>query len=829
VSDHDSSIDDETTTRYDVRATEAKWRPVWERLDPFHADDDSGREKRYALTMFPYPSGDLHMGHAEVTALHDVVARYWWQRGYEVLNPMGWDSFGLPAENAAIRNNEHPATYTYANIETQAESFKHYAISFDWSRRLHTSDPDYYRWTQWLFLKFRERGLAYRKSSPVNWCPNDQTVLANEQVVDGRCERCGAEVTKRELTQWYFKITDYAQRLLDDMEPLEHTWPERVLTAQRNWIGRSEGAHVDFAVQGREQPVTVYTTRPDTLYGATFMVVAADAQLAAEIVAPDRRAAFEAYRDRTRMSSDIDRMSTDRPKTGVDLGITATNPVTGEQMPVWAADYVLADYGTGAIMAVPAHDQRDLDFAREFGLPVRRVVDTGEENPEETYVATTGNGGYVNSGPLDGITDKATGIGTIIEQLQSEGTGAGTVNYRLRDWLLSRQRFWGCPIPIIHCPTCGEVAVPYDQLPVVLPELKGADLKPKGVSPLAAADDWVNVDCPQCGGPAKRDSDTMDTFVDSSWYFLRYCSPHNTDGPFDQEMVREWMPADIYIGGVEHAVLHLLYARFFTKVLHDMGMVDFVEPFTAQLNQGDVINQGKRMSKSRGNGVSLGDQLAEFGVDAVRLTLVFAGPPEDDIDWADMSPAGSLRFLQRAWRLSGDVTSEPGTSPGDGDVALRKVTHRTVHDAAALIDGYRFNVMVARIMELVNATRKAIDSGCGSADPAVREATEAVAILLSLVAPYAAEEMWERLGHEPTVARVGWPVVDEALLVEDSVTAVVQVQGKVRARLEVSPDISEGDLEAAAMADEVVQRALDGKSVRKVIVRAPKLVNIVAG
>ncbi|MGI9155787.1 MAG: leucine--tRNA ligase [Marmoricola sp.] len=817
---------------YDVQATQEKWLPVWERMQPFRADDDSPREKRYALTMFPYPSGDLHMGHGEVFALHDVVARYWWLRGFEVLNPMGWDSFGLPAENAAIRNDEHPATYTYANIETQAASIRRYATSFDWSRRLHTSDPEYYRWTQWLFLKFRERGLAYRKNSAVNWCPHDQTVLANEQVVDGRCDRCGAEVTKRELTQWYFKVTAYAQRLLDDMAPLEGTWPERVLTAQRNWIGRSEGAHVDFTLNlasDETQTITVYTTRPDTLYGATFMVVAADARLAAEIVAPVQRAAYEAYLEQTQMSSNIARMSTDRPKTGVDLGITATNPVNGEQVPVWAADYVLADYGTGAIMAVPAHDQRDLDFARAFDLPVRRVIDTGEPDPEESGVATTGNGTYVSSGPLDGLTDKAAGIAQIVATLEKSGEGAGAVNFRLRDWLLSRQRFWGCPIPIIHCATCGEVTVPYDQLPVVLPELKGADLKPRGVSPLAAAEDWVNVDCPECGGQALRDSDTMDTFVDSSWYFLRYCSPDLTDGPFDEELVRQWMPADLYIGGVDHAVLHLMYARFFTKVLHDMGMVDFVEPFTAQLNQGTVINQGKKMSKSRGNGVNLGEQLARFGVDAVRLTLVFAGPPEDDIDWADMSPAGSLRFLQRAWRLSGDVTSSPGTPAAGGDVALRKVTHHTVHDAAGLIEGYRFNVLVARIMELVNATRKAIDSGCGAADPAVREATDTVAILLSLVAPYAAEEMWERLGHQPTVARVGWPVVDEALLVEDSVTAVVQVQGKVRSRLEVSPGITSGELEAAALADESVQRALVGKTVRKVIVRAPKLVNIVAG
>ncbi|GGF37548.1 leucine--tRNA ligase [Marmoricola endophyticus] len=818
----------EETDRYDVEAVQAKWLPVWEREAPFTADENSGKEKRYALTMFPYPSGDLHMGHGEAFALHDVIARYWRLRGFEVMNPIGWDSFGLPAENAAIRNDTHPAEYTYANIETQAESMRHYATSFDWTRRLHTSDPEYYRWTQWLFLRFRERGLAYRKDAPVNWCPNDQTVLANEQVVDGRCERCGAEVTRRELNQWYFKITDYAQRLLDDMEPLETTWGQRVLTAQRNWIGRSEGAHVTFSVDGRD-PLTVYTTRPDTLWGATFMVVAADAPLAASLVTDAQREAYETYVEQVRAASDIERLASDRPKTGVDLGVTATNPVTGEQMPVWAADYVLADYGTGAIMAVPAHDQRDLDFARAHDLPVRMVVAVpGEEDPAVSGVATTGDGTYVASGPLDGLSDKAAGIRTVVEMLEKDGRGEGTVNFRLRDWLLSRQRYWGVPIPVVHCPDCGEVAVPDDQLPLELPDLRGADLKPKGVSPLAAATDWVNVSCPQCGAAAKRDTDTMDTFVDSSWYFLRYCSPGLTTAAFDPEQVRAWMPADVYVGGVEHAVLHLLYARFFTKVLHDMGLVDFVEPFAAQLNQGVVINEGKKMSKSLGNGVNLGEQLAEFGVDAVRLTLVFAGPPEDNIDWADMSPAGSLKFLQRAWRLSGDVTSAPGTPYAEGDLELRRAVARTVHDAADLIEhGHRFNVMVARTMELVNATRKTIDAGAGPADPAVREATEAVAVLLSLVAPYVAEEMWERLGHEPCIANAAWPVVDEALLVAESVTAVVQVQGKVKARLEVSPDVTEEDLRAAALADADVVRALDGREPRKVIVRAPKLVNLV--
>ncbi|QWZ06556.1 leucine--tRNA ligase [Nocardioides panacis] len=827
--------DQDHDQHYDVTAAQDKWRKVWDDLNPFQAADDGSKERRYALTMFPYPSGDLHMGHAEVMALHDVIARYWWQRGYDVLNPIGWDSFGLPAENAAIKRGENPAVFTYANIETQAESFRRYGISFDWSRRLNTSDPEYYRWTQWLFLKFRERGLAYRKFSPVNWCPNDQTVLANEQVVAGMCERCGAEVTKRELSQWYFKVTDYAQRLLDDMEPLEATWPSKVLAMQRNWIGRSEGAHIDFAVDAPHyhgDPIRVFTTRPDTVFGATFMVVAADAKMAAELCAPERRAALEDYLVEVRKATDIDRLATDRPKSGVDLGVTAVNPVTGARIPVWASDYVLADYGTGAIMAVPGQDQRDWEFAKKFGLPVIRTVQPPEGFEEAGGEAFTGSGPAINSAndeiSLDGLpVDEAKA--RIISWLEQKGVGKGFVNFRLRDWLLSRQRYWGAPIPIVHCGACGEVAVPEDQLPVELPDLSGADLKPKGVSPLAAAADWVNVDCPQCGGPAKRDSDTMDTFVDSSWYFFRYCSPHYTEGPFDPKAVRNWMPAAQYVGGVEHAILHLLYSRFFTKVLHDMGLVDFVEPFSRLLNQGEVINEGRGMSKSLGNGVNLGEMIDEFGVDAIRLTMVFAGPPEADIDWADMSPGGSVKFLQRAWRLSGDVGSEPGTPAEGGDVGLRQATHRTVSDAEQLVETQRFNVLVARTMELVNTTRKAIDSGCGPADPAVREAAEAVAILLSLVAPYTAEEMWARLGHEPTVARAGWPTVDPALLVQDSVTAVVQVQGKLRARLEVSPDITAADLEALVMADAHVQRALDGKDVRKVIVRAPKLVNIVTG
>ncbi|MER7244964.1 leucine--tRNA ligase [Kribbella sp. NPDC000426] len=810
---------------YDFNAMQAKWRPVWEKLDPFKAKDDGSAERRYALTMFSYPSGDLHMGHAEVFALHDVLARYWFQQGYDVLNPIGWDSFGLPAENAAIKRNEHPATFTYANIETQAESIRRYAISFDWSRRLHTSDPEYYRWTQWLFLRLYERGLAYRKASYVNWCPHDQTVLANEQVIQGRCERCGHEVTKRELTQWYFKTTEYAQRLLDDMELLQ--WPEEILLMQRNWIGRSEGAFASFQVEGRDEPIKVFTTRPDTLFGATFMVVAPDAKLAAELVTPDQQAAFDEYLTAVKASTEIERLSTEREKTGVFLGSYAINPVTGQRIPIWAADYVLADYGTGAIMAVPGQDTRDWEFAEKFGLPIVRTVQPPADFDGKAY---TGEGAAINSAndeiSLDGL-DVADAKSRIIDWLDAKGLGERTINYRLRDWLLSRQRYWGCPIPIIHCPSCGEVPVPDDQLPMELPDLRGADLQPKGVSPLAADREWVEVDCPKCGGKAERDTDTMDTFVDSSWYFLRYLSPQYTDGAFDQEVADRWMSVYQYVGGKEHAVLHLLYARFFVKALHDMGLLNAVEPFTRLLNQGQVINKGKAMSKSLGNGVNLGDMLDEFGVDAVRLTMVFAGPPADDIDWADMSPGGSLKFLQRAWRLAASVEAPLGSDPSTGDVELRKLTHRTVADAAELIDSHRFNVMVARIMELVNATRKAIDSGPGAADPAVREAVETVSILLSLVAPYTAEDMWAELGHEPTVAKAGWPKVDPALLVQDTVTCVVQVAGKVKDRLEVSPDISDADLEKLALDSDAVQKALDGRGTRKVIVRAPKLVNIV--
>jgi len=813
---------------YDFKAVQDKWLPIWDKLEPFKSGkSDDDRPKKYILDMFPYPSGDLHMGHAEAYALGDVIARYWIQKGFNVMHPIGWDAFGLPAENAAIKRDADPRAWTYENIDVQKASMRRYACSFDWDRVLHTCDPEYYKWNQWLFLKLFEKGLAYRKDSAVNWCPDCQTVLANEQVVAGLCERCDSAVTKKKLNQWYLKITDYADRLLDDMEQLEGAWPEKVLLMQRNWIGRSTGAQVEFAVDQMDQKITVYTTRPDTLYGATFMVVAADSELAAKLVAGTPvEAEFKKYVETVKAASDIDRLATDRVKTGVFLNRYAINPVNNEKIQIWASDYVLADYGTGAIMAVPAHDQRDLDFAKVMKLPVRVVIDTGQEDPNTSGVATSGDGKVINSGSINGL-GKDEAIAKIIKEIESKKIGKATKNYRLRDWLISRQRFWGTPIPIVHCDKCGLVPVPQDQLPVELPDAKGLDLKPKGSSPLGAASDWVNVKCPKCNAPAKRDADTMDTFMDSSWYFLRYTSVNNHDVAFDQKAVETWLPVDQYVGGVTHAILHLLYSRFFTKVLHDLGMLSFTEPFTRLLNQGMVLMDGSAMSKSRGNLVKLSDELDKHGVDAIRVSLVFAGPPEDDIDWSDVSPAGSLKFLNRAWRISQDVTSKPGTDFTKGNLELRKITHKAISDIELAVESFRFNVVIARIMELVNATRKVIDSGAGPSDAAVREAAEAIAISLSLVAPYTAEEMWECLGHKPAIAKAGWPVVDKSLLGADNVIAILQVNGKIKDRIEVSPNVTKEDLEKLAIENPEIKAALTGVTVKKVITVTPKLVNFV--
>ncbi|MGE5765033.1 MAG: leucine--tRNA ligase [Mycobacterium leprae] len=821
-------------TAYDPNALVDKWLPVWDELKLFEAAGifgapDDGRPRKYVVDMFPYPSGDLHMGHAEAFSIGDAVARFFLMRGCNVLHPIGWDSFGLPAENAALKRGQDSREWTYANIAIQAEGFRRLGMSFDWRTRLHTSDPEYYAWTQWLFLRLYERGLAYRKASPVNWCPNDQTVLANEQVIGGRCERCDAVVTKRNLTQWFFRITAYAERLLDDMATLEGRWPERVLTMQRNWIGRSTGAWVDFAIEdsvGRSlRSVRVFTTRPDTLYGATFFVVAADADLADELCIGEQRAAFEAYRDRVRGESEIERMAAERPKTGVFLGRHAVNPVNGERIPVYAADYVLAEYGTGAIMAVPAHDQRDLDFAPAFDLPVRVVVDTGLPDPAETGVATVGDGVLVNSAPYDGLR-KDEAIERITADLAARGLGEAAVTYRLRDWLLSRQRYWGAPIPIVHCPACGEVPAPDGDLPVRLPETGYSLRAAGGLSPLASAVDWVRTACPRCGGDAERDTDTMDTFVDSSWYYLRYVSPDDERRPFARAQVDRWLPVDQYVGGVEHAILHLLYSRFVVKALYDAGVVGFPEPFLALVNQGQVIMNGAAMSKSRGNLVDLQEELAKYGPDAVRLTMLFAGPPEDDIDWADVSPTGSVKWLARVWRLAGDVASSPGVDPRRGDATLRRGVHRLVAEVTSLAEGYRFNVAIARLMELTTLLRRAIDGRAGG-DPAVREGAEALVRMLSIFAPFVAEECWERLGRRPSVVHAGWPAADPALAAVQTATCVVQVAGKVRDRLEVAASVGEEELRALALSSPAVARALDGRAVRTVVVRPPKLVNVV--
>ncbi len=823
-------------TGYDPHEIEPRWQRWWEQHRLFDADDLSEKPRFYALHMFPYPSGDLHMGHVEAFGLGDAVARYQRLRGHEVMNPIGWDSFGLPAENAAIQRGVDPREWTYANIERHVATMSRLGFSWDWSRRLHTSDPEYYRWTQWLFIRLYEAGWAYRDTADVNWCPSCQTVLANEQVVEGRCERCDAEVTKRALEQWFFRITDFADRLLDDMAHLEGQWPQRVLTLQRNWIGRSEGANVTFRICPRGVPaeqgedVVVYTTRPDTLYGATFFVVAPEHPRARGwAAAGDTLHKFDEFLARVRRKSDVQREATGTDKEGMALGVEAINPVNGERLPVYAADYVLMGYGTGAIMAVPAHDQRDLEFAHAHGLPVRVVVspEGGEQpDPQTMTEALAGEGVTVNSDDYDGLPWPETKK-RITADLEKERLGGFAVNYRLRDWLVSRQRYWGAPIPMVHCDHCGVVPVPTDELPVRLPEPDDVDLQPQGESPLASHPTWTKTACPKCGGEARRDTDTMDTFVDSSWYFLRYCSPHRDDVPFAREDVARWMPVDQYTGGIEHAILHLLYARFVTKALHDLGHVGFVEPFKRLKSQGMVIMQGAKMSKSKGNLVEPTDIVAEYGADTLRTAVLFAGPIDEDVDWADVSEAGVFRWLGRLCRM---VDEHMGTGGGDaepaGDVeSVERAAHRTIAAVTDDFEQFKYNTAIAKLMELSNDIGAAQRAGVRG--PVVQHALESAAVMLSPVAPFVAEELWQRLGREPSVAFAPWPAFDPDKLATDTVTVPVQVDGKVRAEIEVAADAGEDEVVAAAYELDNVAKHLEGREVTKTVWVPGRLLNLV--
>ncbi|MDQ3973498.1 MAG: leucine--tRNA ligase [Actinomycetota bacterium] len=818
-------------TGYDPQDIEARWQRAWSEARLYEADEDSDRPRFYALHMFPYPSGDLHMGHAEAFSLADAVARYARLRGFEVLNPIGWDSFGLPAENAAIKRGVDPKAWTYANIETQAATMRRMGFAWDWSRRLHTSDPGYYRWTQWLFLQLFKAGWAYRKAANVNWCPTDRTVLANEQVIDGRCERCGTVVTKKSLEQWFFRITDFAQRLLDDMTRLEGLWPDRVLTLQRNWIGRSEGAEVTFRIAEAGEDVVVYTTRPDTLFGATFFVVAPEHPRAREWAELGGSAEdFDAYLERVRRKSEIERLAADRAREGLALGVHAVNPVNGERLPVYAADYVLMEYGTGAIMCVPAHDQRDLEFARAHRLPVRVVVqpDTTELDADTMAEAAVGGGTLVNSGAYDGLPwDEAKR--RITADLQTRGLGRPAVNFRLRDWLVSRQRYWGAPIPIVHCGDCGLVPVPEGDLPVLLPEPEEVELRPDGRSPLATCESFVKAACPRCGGEARRDTDTMDTFVDSSWYYLRYCSPHRDDVPFDRDAVTRWMPVDQYTGGIEHAILHLLYSRFVTKALHDLGHVGFVEPFARLKSQGMVVMGGAAMSKSRGNLVEPAAIVDRYGADTLRATMLFAGPIEDDIDWSDVSEAGTFRWLGRLCRLVDEAVASRGPAgAGDGAAAetLRRATHRTIAAVTNDFDQFKYNTAIAKLMGLANEVSDALRAK-GLRGAPIDEALGALVIMLSPIAPHVAEELWHRLGHSGFVVAQAWPTHDPALTVEETREIPVQVDGRLRDTMRLALGCAQADAEAAARRLDNVGRHLQGREVVRVVWVPDRLVNFV--
>lgn len=836
-----------TAATYEFAAIEQKWQKRWEQQQLYRVTEDDSRPKYYCLEMFPYPSGQLHMGHVRNYAIGDVVARFKRMRGFNVLHPMGWDAFGLPAENAAIEHGVHPATWTKQNIEEMRKQLQRLGVSYDWSREISSHHPNYYRWTQWLFLQFYKRGLAYRAHSSVNWCPDCATVLANEQVVQDRCERCDALVEQRDLEQWFFRITEYADRLLADLEELQG-WPERVKTMQHNWIGKSYGAEIQFPIEGADESLAVFTTRPDTIYGATYMVIAPEHPLVPKLTekAADKDA-VKRFIEKVGRQTEQERSADDVDKTGIFTGSYCINPFTDERIPIWIGDYVLMGYGTGAIMAVPAHDERDLAFARKYDLPVRVVIAPEGEAPvagDELAEAYVEDGVMVNSGSYDGTPNEA-GMQRIMDDVESRGIGTRQVQYRLRDWLISRQRYWGCPIPIVYCDECGVVPVPEDELPVVLPE--DVEFSPTGGSPLLD-DDFAATNCPACGSAARRETDTMDTFVDSTWYFLRFTDPHNDEAPFAKDKADYWMPVDQYIGGVEHAILHLMYARFFQMVLSDMGLVAAPQPFANLLTQGMVLKDGAKMSKSLGNTVDPNEIIDRFGADTARLFSLFTAPPERDLEWSDAGVEGSYRFLNRVWRLVNEMhetlgdtapsgAAEAGNSAGVGLGEAAETLQRTMHKTVQRVttdveDRFHFNTAISAIMEYVNEFYRYKDAV--AADARTEAEAELVArglrklvLLVAPFAPHVAEQLWHTLGHDDSVHTQAWPTFDPDLVRTDEVEIAVQVNGRVRDRLVIAADASEEEMEAGALALDKVQQFVGDKQIVRVIVVPGRLVNVV--
>ena len=817
--------------KYVAQDIEKKWQTYWEESGVFKTEYDPSKEKYYVLEMFPYPSGNLHMGHVRNYSIGDVVARFKKMRGFNVLHPMGWDAFGMPAENAAIKNGVSPKDWTLDNIANMTRQQKELGLSYDWGREVATCKEDYYRWTQWIFQQFYKKGLAYKKEAKVNWCEHDHTVLANEQVIDGKCWRCDNDVVKKDLKQWFFKITDYADRLLDDLDTLDQ-WPDRVKAMQRNWIGRSEGTQFAFYVPKIDKSFEVYTTRVDTLFGVSYVVLAPEHPYVKELIQDaSNKVELEAFIETLRNQSDIERTSTEAEKVGMFTGSYATHPITGKEVPIWIANYVLADYGTGAVMGVPAHDERDYAFAKKYDLPVNWVIQNTAQNLDFASLdaAFTEDGILVNSGDFSGKTSEEARQ-ALGDYFTEQGTGRKTVNFRLRDWLISRQRYWGCPIPVVYCEKCGEQLVPEDQLPVKLPEDVSFD--GGAISPLATSENFLNTTCPCCGGPARREIDTMDTFIDSSWYFLRYTDARNDKEVFNKEIAKYWMNVDQYIGGIEHAILHLLYARFFVKVLHDIGLVEVDEPFKALLTQGMVLKEGSKMSKSKGNVVSPEEIIAKYGADTARLFILFAAPVDRDLDWSDQGVEGSYRFLGRVWRII-DTYQQLGASGhhdslSKDETALRRELHRAIKKVTEDLDGkFNFNTAISTVMELVNAMYQFKDSHDFVQSDLAKELVEKLTLLLAPFVPHITEEIWHECGFEGSVHAASWPTYEESALVVDEVEVAVQVNGKVRDKLTVSVSLSKEELEAAAKALPRVQEFTEGKTVVKVIVVPKKLINIV--